>query len=208
MLDAPQGSNAWLQARCGSIGASDVPRLIRKTKAGAFSADRATLLAEKVLERLTGVPNSIPKTAAMLQGTEREPIARLTYSLIKNVEVEEVTLIVHPRIKGSHASPDGFVDSDGLLEAKCPQPAAHLDTLLNETISADYTAQMQWQMAVTDRSWCDYCSFNPDFPTPMQLWVKRVPRDDKFIAALEKDVQGFIREIQLRIDRLTVRYAA
>ena len=203
-----QGTSEWLKLRCGSIGSSDVPRMIRKTRTGQFSADRANLFAEKVIERLTGVPVQIVKSAAMMQGTEREPAARLTYSLIKGLQVDEVAFVPHPRIKGSHASPDGYVRDDGLIEIKCPQPAAHLDTLLNETISADYTAQMQWQMAVTNRFWCDYCSFNPDFPTPMQLWVKRVPRDDKFIAALEKDVQGDIREIQLRIDRLTVRYAA
>jgi len=201
-----QGTNEWLQLRCGSIGSSDVPRMIRKTSRGAYSADRANLLAEKVLERMTGVPTQIAKSQAMLQGTEREPVARLTYALIKGVEVEEVAFVPHPLIHGSHASPDGYVRDDGLVEIKCPQPAAHLDTLLNETVSSDYMAQMQWQMAVTNRYYCDYCSFNPDFPAMMQLWVKRIPRDQKFINALEKDVQGFIREIQLRIDRLASRY--
>ena len=43
----------------------------------------------------------------MLQGTAREPEARMLYELMRGVEVEEVGLIPHPAIKGAHASPDG-----------------------------------------------------------------------------------------------------
>ena len=78
-----QGTDQWRQARCGSIGASDAPRVVRRTKTG-YSADRDNLMAEKVMERLTGVRFEIYKTAAMLQGTAREPTARMTYELVKS----------------------------------------------------------------------------------------------------------------------------
>jgi putative phage-type endonuclease len=200
------GTSEWLQFRCGSVGASDAPSVVRRIKSGGYSADRESLLAAKVLERLTNVPVTIPKTFAMLQGQEREPEARLIYSMLRDIEVEEIDPVPHPRIQWSHASPDGYVGALGLVEIKCPQPAAHLDTLLTETISGDYMVQMQWQMAVTGRDWCDYASFNPDFPSHLQLWIKRVPRDQKRILELEREVQTFIKEIQLRIDRLSVRY--
>jgi hypothetical protein len=178
---------------------------VRRTKSG-YSADRESLMANKILERLTNTPVEIYKTAAMLQGTAREPEARLLYSMVKGVEVEEVGLVPHPFVKGSHASPDGFVGV-GLIEIKCPLPAKHLDTLLNETISNDHMVQMQWQMACTRMPWCDYVSFNPDFPPHMQLWIKRVHRDAALNGELESAITAFIRELEAKVLKLSRRYA-
>ena len=208
-----QGTDEWRQARCGSVGASDAPRVVRRVKSGGYSADRDSLMAEKVLERLTDTPFEKYKSAAMLRGTEREPEARMLYELLRGVEVMQVALYPHLDIKGAHASPDGLVlkpgatEAQGLVEIKCPEPAAHLDTLLTETISNDYTVQMQWQMAVTGLPWCDYVSFNPNFPPHMQIWVKRVHRDAKLIAELEREIRKFVKELEEKVDRLSRRYA-
>ena len=212
-----QGTDEWRQARCGSVGASDAPKVMRRVKSGGFSADRESLMAAKVLERLTNTPVEIFKTQAMLQGTAREPEARMLYQMVRGVEVEEVGLVPHPFVKGSHASPDGFVSSGivvggvltgiGLIEIKCPLPAAHLDTLLNEQISNDHVVQMQWQMACTRLPWCDYVSFNPDFPPHMQMWIKRVHRDAKLIGELEREIATFIKELEGKVLKLSRRYA-
>ena len=201
-----QGTDEWRQARCGSVGASDAPRVVRRTKTG-YSADRDSLMAEKVLERLTNTPFEKYKTQSMLQGTAREPEARLLYSMVRGVEVMEAGLVSHLAVKGSHASPDGYVSSGGLIEIKCPEPATHLDTLLGETISNDHIVQMQWQMACAVMPWCDYVSFNPDFPPAMQLWIKRVHRDPKFISELEREIAIFIRELEAKVNKLSRRYA-
>jgi putative phage-type endonuclease len=202
-----QGSDEWKQARCGSVGASDAAKVVRRTKTG-YSADRDSLMAAKVLERLTGVPVEIYKTPAMLRGTALEPDARLLYSILKNVEVEEVGLVPHPTVKGSHASPDGLVGEAGLVEIKCPLPAQHLDTLINQTIGNDHVVQMMWQLSCTGREWCDYVSFNPDFPPAMRLWVKRVHRQQPtLIAELEREIAQFIRELEAKLDRLQRAYA-
>ena len=204
-----QGTDEWRQARCGSVGASDAPRVVRRTKTG-YSADRDSLMAEKVLARLTLTPVEIFKTQAMLQGTAREPEARLLYSMVRGVEVEEVGLVTHPSIKGSHASPDGFVTGIlgvGLIEIKCPLPAAHLNTLLTETISNDHLVQMTWQLSCTGRQWCDFVSYNPDFPSGMSLWIKRINRDAAFIAELEREIAQFVKEVDRKVEQLSRRYA-
>jgi putative phage-type endonuclease len=203
-----QGTDAWRQARCGSIGASDAPSVMRRIKSGGFSADRESLLAAKVLERITNTPVEPYRSAAMLQGTAREPEARMTYALVKGVEVEEIALVPHPFIKSAHCSPDGLVGNDGLLEVKCPQPPAHLDLLLNGQISNDYTVQMQWQLCCTGRMWCDFASYSSDFPGPMQLFIKRVPRDQTLIAELEREIAQFIKEVDRKVEQLSRRYAA
>jgi putative phage-type endonuclease len=202
-----QRTDEWRQARCGSVGASDAPRVVRKIRSGGFSADRESLMWEKVVEHVTGVPFAITPSKPMLQGIEREPDARLMYSIIKSVEVEEAGLVPHPTVKGAHASPDGYVGTLGLVEIKCPELKAHGEVLINEVIGNDYMVQMQWQMACTGRHWCDFMSFNPDFPLRMQLWVKRVARDPPFIGELEREITAFVRELEQKVDKLSRRYA-
>jgi putative phage-type endonuclease len=201
-----QGTDEWRMARVGSVGASDAPKVVRRTKTG-YSADRANLMADKLLERLTNRPVEIYKSPAMLRGLQFEPEARLRYMIQKNVEVEEAGLDPHPRIKGAHASPDGIVAGGfGLVEIKCPLAAAHLDTLLTQSISNDYIVQMQWQMACTGRPWVDYVSYNPDFPPAMQLWVQRVLRDPPEILNLEGEITRFVRELEQKLDKLQRSY--
>ena len=196
---------AFLQARCGSVGASDVPNIIRRTKTG-YSASRANLMALKVLERLTGLPAETYQSAAMTAGLEREPLARVAYGFMHDVTVEPAGLVRHPLIDGAHASPDGLIGMLGLVEIKCPQPAAHLDTLLNEKIDNDYFVQMQWQMAVTGRHWADYVSWSPDFPPSMQLWSERVERDMVVMSELEGEVRKFLKELEAKVAELRKRY--
>lgn len=197
-----QGTDEWKLARVGSVGASDAPKVVRKTKTG-YSADRDTLMVAKMLERLTGQPVSPFTTLAMQRGIDLEPEARRTYQIVKGHDhVEEVGVVPHPRVKGSHASPDGLVGEHGLVEIKCPLPSAHMDTLDSEKIPNDHGIQMQWQMACTGRQWCDYVSFNPEFPLRMQLFVKRVPRDPAQIAELEREIGKFVAELEAKLDKL------
>ena len=196
---------AFLQARCGSVGGSDVPNIIRRTKTG-YGASRANLMALKAVERLTGVPAETYQSAAMAQGLEREARAREAYAFLHDIEVERTDSIRHPLIKGAHASPDGLVGSRGLVEIKCPQPAAHLETLLSERIDRDYFVQIQWQLTVTGRSWCDYVSWCPDFPEAMQFWEQRVERDDAAIGELEAAVRLFLEELEGKVSELQQRY--
>lgn len=208
MLDAEivQRSPEWYAAIAGSVGASEVADVVRRTKAGGVSASRASLMARKLLERITGCVIEGYKSQPMLEGIEREPKARATYTLMSDNHVDLVGLVRHPFIKGSHASPDGLVGWRGLVEIKCPQPPAHLDTLLSEAPERDHVLQMQWQMACTGRDWDDYVSFCPVFPGAMSLFVTRVERDPKLIWELEEPVAAFIAELEKKLERLRDRY--
>lgn len=200
-----QGSQEWRLARCGSLGGSRFHEAIAKIKSG-YGASRANLAADLVIERLTGQPVEKFVTAAMLAGTENEPAARELYEFMNDCTVEQVGLIKHPTIKNAHYSPDGLVGDDGLIEIKAPQPAAHLRTILNEEIDGKYLTQMQWGLCVTGRKWCDYVSFSPAFPGEMQIWIRRVPRDDKLIAELEMEARIFLSEIDDTIAKLQAKY--
>lgn len=200
-----QGSDEWKLARCGSLGASRVADAIARTKTG-FGASRANLLAELLVERLTGIPTEGYQNDAMRWGTEKEPDARAAYEFRMNVDVVQVGIIKHPTIEGSHASPDGLVGNDGLLEVKCPSSATHIETLLGRTVPAKYTTQMMWQMACTGRRWVDFVSFDPRMPEDMRLFIMRIARDQVMIDQLEDMVGKFLLELDSNISRLLSLY--
>lgn len=196
-----QGSPEWFAARCGRVTASRVADVIAKTKSG-YSTSRANYEAQLICERLTGVVAPSFTNAAMQHGIDTEPQARAAYEFMKNVDVGIAEFVIHPAIPMAGASPDGYVGDDGLLEIKCPQQAAHLDTLLTGKVPGKYVTQMMWQLASTGRKFCDFVSFNPSFPAHLQLFVQRVPRDLSVIAELEKEVTTFIAEIDQKVAQL------
>lgn len=206
MIDIEQRSDQWKQIRCGKVTASRIADLMARTKSGP-SASRANYLAELLVERLTGVPTEGYTNAAMQRGTDLEPVAREAYELSREMWVSEIGFVVHPRINDSGASPDGLCAADGLVEIKCMGGANHLDVLLRGEIPDKYIKQMQWQMACCERAWCDFAAFHPGFPSDMQLFVKRVPRDDALIAEMEREVSAFLAELDEKLGQLQHRFA-
>ena len=203
-----QGSTEWRLARAGSVGASSIADLMAKTKSG-WGASRANLMARIICERLTGEPQESYVNAAMQHGTDTEPQARSAYAFMRDVDVVEVGLIRHPSIAGAHASPDGLVGEDGLLEIKCPNTATHIETLLSGEVADRYIKQMQFQMACTGRAWTDFVSYDPRLPGDLQVFIKRIPRDDALIAEIEDAVRFFILETEAKLRRLAeLRVAA
>lgn len=201
MHEIIQGSPEWFALRLGKVTASRVADVVAKTKSGP-SASRANYMAQLIAERLTGTAQESFSNAAMQWGTDQEPNARAAYEFYRNETVREIGFVVHPNIEQSGASPDGLVSVDGMVEIKCPNTAAHLETLLGQMVPAKYVNQMQWQMACTGRQWCDFVSFDPRLPEHMRLFVKRMPRDDKRIKELETDVAGFLLEIAVKLSEL------
>ena len=197
-----QKSPEWFAARLGRVTASRVADVVAKTKSGD-SASRGNYMAQLVIERLTNKQEESYSNDFMDWGNLQEPFARAAYEAATNVLVDEVGMITHPRIEMSGASPDGLVGDDGLVEIKCPKTATHIETLLSKTVPGKYNIQMQWQMACTDRSWCDFVSFDPRMPDGLQMFLKRVPRDDALIKTLEDEVIKFLKEVDSKLEQLT-----
>ena len=200
-----QRSDAWFAARLGKVTASKVADVMAKTKSG-WGAGRANYMAQLISERLTGKPADSFTNAAMQWGTEKEPDARAAYEFFFDAEVVEVGFVDHPTLPNSGASPDGMVGDDGLIEIKAPNTATHIDTLLKGKVPPKYVPQMQWQMACTERQWCDFVSYDPRLPESMQLWVRRVERDDKAIEEMETHVKAFLAEVDSTVVKLLTMY--
>ena len=200
-----QGSEEWFAARCGKATASRIADIVAKTRTG-WGASRANYEAQLIAERLTGVPAESYTNAAMQWGIETEPQARAAYEFVHDVEVKEVGFVDHPTIPMAGASPDGLVEDGGLIEIKCPNTATHIATLLDASIPGKYVKQIQWQLACTQREWCDFVSFDPRMPESMRLFVDRIYRDEDWINELENDVRSFLDQVATKVDKLRTRY--
>lgn len=99
------------------------------------------------------------------RGTEQEPVAVFAYEVERGVLVDEAGLVLHPDEPWLGASPDGFVGADGLIEVKAPATVRH-------EVPPYHYAQIQGQMEIADRGWCDYAQWCDG-----ELHVKRIARD-------------------------------
>ena len=191
-----QGNDEWREMRRGKITASRISDIMASGRGGKPSATRENYLIELALERATGKVAANGFTSyAMQRGTELEPIARAEYEISTGYDVDQVDFVEHEYLANTGASPDGLIRKDGMVEIKCPQPKAHLDTLRSKTIDRQYMLQMQWQMECADRQWCDYVSYNPDFPELLRLVVIRVKYDEPMVLQIRDAVEQAEREI-------------
>jgi len=200
-----QRTDDWFNARLGNATASNIYKIMAKTKSG-YGADRANYAAQLICERLTNRPSETFVNAAMLRGTELEPRARAAYTFEVADEVVETGYHPHPIIERSGASPDGLVGSIGLVEIKVPLPSTHISTLDGAPIDRKYLYQMMWQLSCTEREWCDFVSYCDTVPPEMELHVRRVERDDKLIKEIEYEVSMFLSEVDETVERLRKKY--
>lgn len=198
-----QGTPEWLAERAGKVTASMLANVMMKPTTAGYT----NYLAQLVCERLTGQPTETFKSAAMEYGTETEPQARAFYELESGNEVAEVGFVPHPALANAGASPDGVIGADGLVEIKCPQQAKHMKNLMGGAIDRAYTLQMQWQMECTGRDWCDFVSFNPNFPDHIKVHIQRVERDSEVIEEIKTAVTSFLAEVDSKTRVLSERAA-
>lgn len=197
-----QGTDEWKMARLGHVSASNIAAVMSKAKDGGETATRRGYKIKLVAERLTMQPQESYKNAAMEWGNEQEPFARMAYEAAKNVFVDKTGFWKHEQKEWVGVSPDGLVGDDGLIEIKCPNTTTHLEYIWDDVVPTEYRKQIQCQLWVTGRQWCDFVSYDPRLPAKNQLFIKRCERDEKLIATMEAEVDTFLNEIQAIIDKL------
>ena len=203
-ISCVQGSAEWFEARCGRVTASHMVDVLSVLKRGGESRARFQYKLQLIAEVCTGKAQENYVSPAMQYGIEQEPFARAAYEISQGVTVDQVGFFVHPEIEQAGASPDGVVaDTDGLIEIKCPNTVTHLEYMLAGIVPEEYQPQMLWQMACSGRKWCDFVSYDPRMPAHLQLFIKRLERDDKRIADYEHAVLDFLGEMDALMLRLS-----
>lgn len=190
---AEQRTDSWYAQRLGFCTGSRVNDALAKKG----SATRENYLWQLVAERLTGISqDNFQPTAAMIRGTEQEPISKAAYEATTGRFVTDVGFVKHPTIQWFGASPDGLIDDDGVLEMKNPNSATHLQYLKSGEPPTKYKNQMICQILCTGRKWADFVSFDSRLPESKQLFIVRYEPTNEEIEKLLTGVQEFLAEVE------------
>lgn len=203
-----QGSVEWHEARAKRITASEVWKILEKSKKdGKPLKARADYLTKKVVEILTGVVNDDLNTPAIRWGRDNEEAARTAFQMKTGLIADKAPFIVHPEIPYVGASPDALVELDAGAEIKCPyNSTVHFEMLMNG-MPTDHAPQVQMQMWVTGRPHWYFVSFDPRFPAPLHIYVERIAADPAYHKMLEAECAQFWAEVQVALKELEAKAA-
>jgi putative phage-type endonuclease len=141
-----QQSPEWFRERAKRLTASDF---------GSAAGVEGAYKTRPKLWKIKTQREVIKPNEFMYFGTEHEPVARYRYEVVSGNLVDDVSLVIHPDHDFLGASPDGLIPAVGLLEVKCRQRDPH------ESISEQFMAQIQGQLACSQMDKCHLISWSP-----------------------------------------------
>jgi len=188
-----QGAPEWNEVRLGKFTASTFGKLFMAKSTKGYN----DLINQVVYERITGESPESYSNQWMDRGTELEPEARMSYELLTFNKVHQVGFIEYNEWIGG--SPDGLIDTDGIIEIKCPKSSTLIDYALSDKIPKDYEWQMQGNLYISERDYCDFFVYHPKL-NPLQI---RVNRDEQKIKQLESELEIAIEQAQERLNKLS-----
>jgi len=166
-----QGSDEWLQARCGLLTASEVHKIVTPTLKVANNDKTRAHVYELLAQRITNYVEPHYVSDDMLRGHSDEVDARIKYSE-KCAGVQDGGFITNDKWGFTIGySPDGLVGSDGLIETKSRVQKYQVQTIIEHvaldaagSIPADYVLQVQTGLMVSERQWLDFISYSGGLP--------------------------------------------
>lgn len=177
-----QRSAEWFQARKNRVTGSEVGAIL-----GYSQFSKAEDVMRRKVRDYHGAPPEFEGNIATQWGTTNEPGAIIEYEMETGNKVISTGFYEYEDWLG--ASPDGLVDEDGLIEVKCPFSLRHEEKPVPFKTAREqmhYWAQMQIQMLVTRRKWCDFFQW-----TPNETKRERVLYDADFIADALPKLKAF-----------------
>jgi len=166
IVDVAQGSVEWLEARAGIPTASEFDALITPKGEPRRGEGVKSYLALKLAERWCGPILGGGNSFATEQGKilEGECFPWLEFEF--EWKLSRVGFITTDDGRVG-CSPDGLIDPDGGCEIKAPEAKTHIKYLLDGKVPAEYIAQIQGSLFVTQRSFWRFISYRRHFPPVM-----------------------------------------
>lgn len=185
--DIDQGSSDWFNLRMGIPTASEFKKIItpKTMKLSSQAYDYAIL---KLAEIMTGEYQGIQEpTYYMERGKLLENEAIEAYEFTNDVKVQRIGFVTTDD-KAFGASPDFLVGENGCGENKCLKAENHLKYLLKyDEIKSDHMPQVQGQLYIAEREWCDWNIYHPTLPRHSV----RIYRDEVYIKQLANCLNEF-----------------
>lgn len=163
-----QGSQEWLDARCGLLTASEMHLIVTPTLKAASNEKERSHLYELLAQRITQHVEPRYVSDDMLRGMDDEIEAIDVYE--KNyAPVKRIGFVTNDKwgfIIGY--SPDGFCGDDGQVECKSRAQKYQIRTIIDyvpeDAIDPDFMIQVQTGLMVSERKWCDLISYCGGLP--------------------------------------------
>lgn len=180
-----QGSQQWLQARCGLLTASEMKLVLTEKTLKVCDNDKIKAhIYELAAQRITQFVEPIFQSFDMIRGQNDELEARAQYAE-RFAPVREVGFITNSKWGFTLGySPDGLVEDDGAIEIKSRKQKYQVQTVvehaLHNCIPGEFVMQHQTGLLVAERQWIDFLSFSEKLP----MSVIRVHPDEKIQAAI------------------------
>lgn len=170
-----QGSDEWLQARCGLLTASEMKLILTPTLKLASNEKERQHLYELLAQRINQYVEPHYISDDMLRGHEDELRAIQLYSE-EYAPVETVGFITEDKwgfVLGY--SPDGLVGDDGLIEVKSRRQKYQAQTIVECVTSGkimdEYVLQAQAGLLISGRKWLDHISYCGGMPmVPIRVY--------------------------------------
>lgn len=196
IIECDQNSPEWLAARLGLPTASQFGTITAKGRDGKSpSLTRRTYMHKLAGEIVTGQPAENHSNGYMERGHAVEPEARAAYAFLHDAEPQLVGFIRNGR---AGASPDSLIGAEGLLEIKSKAPHLLIDCMMRDAFPPEHEAQVQGQLWIAERDWCDLAVYFPGMP----LLTYRARRDPARIAHIAAAVQAFNEELDQVVARV------
>jgi len=196
IIECEQGSPEWFEARRGIPTASRYGDVLAEGK----GIMRARYMRQLAGEILTEEPMETYKNAKMERGKEHEPDLRKRYAFDHDVDIEQVGFLRSNMI-ATGCSPDGLVGVDGMIEIKSTEPDLLIELLDSGRAPTQHMAQIQGNLWITGRDWCDLVIGWPKLP----LFTVRVKRDEPYMANLRRELERFNQELHEMVERIKAK---
>lgn len=196
VIEIDQLSTQWFAERAGIPTASNFDKIV--TSKGEPSKQAQKYMHQLAGESITGTKEETYSNFAMQRGIEMEPEARQLYEFVTGNKVDQVGFCYPDEQKRYGCSPDGLVGDDGLIEIKCTLLSTSVEYLIADKLPTTYVQQVQGELLITGREWCDFMSYFPGLP-PL---IVRVARDEKFIKKMAEELDRFCYDLAALIKSL------
>lgn len=155
------------------------------------------------IERVTGEPQGLFTSLPTNWGEHHEMEAVEGYELLYE-KTEPADFVYYGEYAG--CTPDRYVGEKGLLEVKCPYSEdVHRQTIDNG-VPEKHKGQIQAQLLMTGREFCDFVSYDPRAPGIDKICVYRVEPDQEIMAEIEGKMADFNLTVEKMCEEIMPTY--
>lgn len=158
--DVFQGSDEWLQLRCGVLTASKMKDILTSKFKIADNKTSRELVLEIAAQRITKYIEPEYITPDMIRGKDDETNFKKEYYYNYGKNLHDMGFITNDKLGFILGySPDGLVGTDGLIEGKSRKQKFQLQTIVDGVVPDEFKIQIQTGLLVSERKWCDFVSY-------------------------------------------------